>query len=333
MTENNKEHQWEVITFAAAAMLMVTMGARQSLGLFVSPLNTSTGLGIVTISFAMAVNQFVWGAVQPFTGAVADRYGAGRVLVAGMLIFALSSALDALDNDRFRTRADDWTVIGHRLRRSQLLGIDRRGDASHPGEGPWHGRRRDQRGRLLRTVCLCAPVTDVDLGVGLDGCDVVAGGHHVGGAAAGACDARDRRRLTVRWPRLNAGDGGLWAAVKNALADRSYLLLHAGFFTCGFHIAFLVTHLPGEVDLCGLPAVGGELVAGDHWTRQHLRQSRGGMVCKPLPQQVRAFLDVRLARSVGTGVSRSAQNRMGVLPICRWARLYLASHSSARRLV
>ena len=53
---------------------------------------------------------------------------------------------------------------------------------------------------------------------------------------------------------LNAGDGGLWAAVKTALADRSYLLLHAGFFTCGFHIAFLVTHLPGEVDLCGLPA-------------------------------------------------------------------------------
>ena len=52
----------------------------------------------------------------------------------------------------------------------------------------------------------------------------------------------------------NAGDGGLRSALKTALADRSYLLLHAGFFTCGFHIAFLVTHLPGEVDLCGLPA-------------------------------------------------------------------------------
>ena len=46
---------------------------------------------------------------------------------------------------------------------------------------------------------------------------------------------------------------GLRCSVRNALADRSYLLLHAGFFTCGFHIAFLVTHLPGEVDLCGLP--------------------------------------------------------------------------------
>jgi predicted MFS family arabinose efflux permease len=42
--------------------------------------------------------------------------------------------------------------------------------------------------------------------------------------------------------------------VRLALRDRSYLCLHAGFFTCGFHIAFLVTHLPGEVGLCGLPA-------------------------------------------------------------------------------
>lgn len=91
MTEKNK--QWLVITLAAAAMLMVMMGARQSLGLFVSPLNISTGLGIVTISLAMAVNQFVWGAVQPLAGALADRFGAGRVLAAGVLMFVLSNAL------------------------------------------------------------------------------------------------------------------------------------------------------------------------------------------------------------------------------------------------
>jgi predicted MFS family arabinose efflux permease len=52
---------------------------------------------------------------------------------------------------------------------------------------------------------------------------------------------------------VHAGDQGLRHAIRAALADRSYLLLHAGFFTCGFHIAFLVTHLPGEVNLCGLP--------------------------------------------------------------------------------
>src|SRR3954470_10146681 len=54
-------------------------------------------------------------------------------------------------------------------------------------------------------------------------------------------------------PAPHKGGEGAWSAVRGALRDRSYRLLHAGFFTCGFHIAFLVTHLPGEVDLCGLP--------------------------------------------------------------------------------
>jgi predicted MFS family arabinose efflux permease len=49
------------------------------------------------------------------------------------------------------------------------------------------------------------------------------------------------------------GDLTLGSQVRAAMRDRSYLCLHAGFFTCGFHIAFLVTHLPGEVALCGLP--------------------------------------------------------------------------------
>src|SRR5260221_7252761 len=55
-------------------------------------------------------------------------------------------------------------------------------------------------------------------------------------------------------PKQKPGAGeGMWPTVKGAMSDRSYLLLHAGFFTCGFHIAFLVTHLPQEVNLCGLP--------------------------------------------------------------------------------
>ena len=82
-----------VVTFAAAAILMVTMGARQSMGLFVSPLNTTTGLGIVTISLALAVGQFTWGAAQPIAGAIADRYGPGRVIVVGLVVLALGSAV------------------------------------------------------------------------------------------------------------------------------------------------------------------------------------------------------------------------------------------------
>ena len=51
-----------VVTLAAAGILMVTMGARQSLGLFIAPIETSTGLGIATISLALAIGQFTWGA-------------------------------------------------------------------------------------------------------------------------------------------------------------------------------------------------------------------------------------------------------------------------------
>ncbi|MFA7290682.1 MAG: MFS transporter, partial [Rhodocyclaceae bacterium] len=88
----NQPALW-VVTLSAAGILMVTMGARQSLGLFVSPLNTSTGLGIASISLALAVGQFMWGAIQPIAGAVADRYGPGKVLVGGLLLLAIGSAV------------------------------------------------------------------------------------------------------------------------------------------------------------------------------------------------------------------------------------------------
>ena len=78
---------------SAAAILAVTMGARQSVGLFVSPINVSTGLGIVSISFALAVGQFIWGLVQPVFGAIADKRGSYWVLVAGALLLAAGLAL------------------------------------------------------------------------------------------------------------------------------------------------------------------------------------------------------------------------------------------------
>src|ERR1051325_3819384 len=83
---------WTLV-ISAAAILAVTMGIRQSMGLFVSPLNTSTGLGIVTVSFAMAVAQFTWGAAQPLFGMIADRAGTFKVIAMGTLLLALGLAL------------------------------------------------------------------------------------------------------------------------------------------------------------------------------------------------------------------------------------------------
>src|SRR5579859_7914859 len=89
----NEARSYWIVVLLAAALLMVTMGLRQSQGLFLSPLNTTTGLGIATISLAMAIGQFVWGAAQPIAGAIADRYGPGRVLAGGIVVLAFGSAL------------------------------------------------------------------------------------------------------------------------------------------------------------------------------------------------------------------------------------------------
>jgi MFS family permease len=252
MTDDGKEHQWEVITFAAAAMLMVTMGARQSLGLFVAPLNTSTGLGVVTISFAMAVNQFVWGAVQPFAGAVADRYGAGWVLVIGVLIFALSSAL----TPQVTTSLELVLTVGllsaigsGAVSFSVLIGaVTRRIPTGHRGTAAGVINAGSSFGQFVFAPLLQTLISVLGWMGAMWSLAVI--------TLATLPLARVMRGSQTSvgvMASVNAGDAGLWAAVKSALADRSYLLLHAGFFTCGFHIAFLVTHLPGEVDLCGLP--------------------------------------------------------------------------------
>src|ERR1043166_7311615 len=90
--EASRRGAW-MLMLSAAAILMITMGARQTTGLFISPINTSTGLGIVSISFALAVGQFVWGAAQTVFGAISDKYGSGRVLIAGGVLLALGTAL------------------------------------------------------------------------------------------------------------------------------------------------------------------------------------------------------------------------------------------------
>ena len=253
MTANNKEHQWEVITLAAAAMLMITMGARQSLGLFVAPLNTATGLGIVTISFAMAVGQFVWGAVQPVAGAVADRYGAGRVLVAGVLILALGSALTPFMTTGFGLvlTIGLLSAMGSGAGSfSVLIGaVARCLPAAHRGTASGMINAGGSFGQfvfapLLQTLIFLLGWMGAMWSLAVISLAALPLARVLRGSQA---------PVTIT-ATANAGDGGLRSALKTALADRSYLLLHAGFFTCGFHIAFLVTHLPGEVDLCGLPA-------------------------------------------------------------------------------
>lgn len=256
----NTRSSW-MFVLIAAAILMVTMGMRQSLGLFLSPLNTHTGLGIATISFAMAVGQFVWGAVQPVFGAVADRWGPGRVIVLGAVLLAAGSALTT-------QVTSEWGLI-------VALGVL---SAAGAGAGSFSiligataqhipPERRSFAGGVINAggslgQFVFAPLNQAVL------------------SAFGWMQAMWMMAVLalttapMAWwlrgrPKAPVSAGGAPAAsmtlreqLRIAARDRSYWCLHAGFFTCGFHIAFLVTHMPGEVGLCGLsPSVASTSLA------------------------------------------------------------------------
>jgi MFS family permease len=244
---------WPLV-IAAAAILLITMGARQSLGLFVAPINASTGLGVVAISFAMAVGQFVWGATQPIFGAVADRFGPSRVLIAGAVLLALGSVLTPFVSSELQlvltlgfltaagAGAGSFSILigatSRRLppeKRAFAAGVINAGGSLGQfvfaplnqlliGLFGWMAAMYAMALAALATIPLIRPL--------------------VGGtrAAAAAIDATTGQEMTLR------------EQLRISARDRSYWYLHAGFFTCGFHIAFLVTHLPGEVGLCSLPA-------------------------------------------------------------------------------
>src|SRR3954470_17063657 len=235
-----------VVTFAAAAVLMVTMGARNTLGLFVSPINSSTGLGIVTISFALAIAQFVWGAVQPLAGALADRHGPRPVLAWGLVVLAAGTALTPFMSSGLGLVLvlGFLTAIGSGSASfSVLLGAAAQRLPPH-ARGTASGVIN--AGGSFGQFVFAPILQKLIQGIGWAGA--------MWGLALAMLAALPLVGLVAQGGSApHKGGEGAWSAVRGALRDRSYLLLHAGFFTCGFHIAFLVTHLPGEVDLCGLP--------------------------------------------------------------------------------
>jgi predicted MFS family arabinose efflux permease len=237
------------ITLAAAGVLMITGGIRMSNGLFLGPINTSTGLGIVSLSLALAIGQFVWGAVQPVAGALADRYGARPVLLGGVSLMVLATAAIP-----FMTSAFGMAVAFGVLSAagagaasfSVLMGaVAQRMPAESRGEAAGVINAGSSLGQFV-----FAPIAQKLIQwVGWMGA--------MWSLAAIALLALPLvNKVTANTHAANANtepDLGLRQTLKGAFRTPSYGLIHAGFFTCGFHIAFLVTHLPGEVALCGLP--------------------------------------------------------------------------------
>jgi predicted MFS family arabinose efflux permease len=240
----------------AGLIIAVSIGLRQSLGLFMPPMTLELGITAAAFGFAIAVQNIVWGVAQPVVGAIADRYGPRPVLVATALMYAAGLALMAFSG----------SVPGGLQIAGVLAGIGTAGT----GFGVLIGTvsRATPAERRTRTVGSVAAAASLGtFAIAPFGQALI---EHIGWkgalfAFAALAASLAALSLGVRepvaapapgrasGPKLNLGD-----AVRQAMAHRGYLFMTLAFFACGFQLVFITTHLPTYLAICGVaPGVGG----------------------------------------------------------------------------
>ncbi len=243
------------VVIAGALMLSLNMGVRQTYGLFLEPMSTAVGVSYATFGLAIAIQNLLWGALTPFCGAFADRFGTGRVLVAGGVVYVAGLLVMALVQTPLGLHLGAGILTGIAVsatgfplvlsavaraappeKRSTWLGIATAGGSMGqfvllPATQALIGGF----GWSLALICLALVVAFmVPLSVPLRG----------------------------RPETLKAGELTLGQAFAEARAHHGYLLLNAGFFVCGFHVAFVATHFPAYVESQALPAWIGAAALG-----------------------------------------------------------------------
>ena len=248
-----------LVLLAAAAAFALTMGVRQTMGLYLSPLNSATGLGMANISLAFAFGQLWWGLTQPFAGAMADRVGTGRVIVTGVVLVAVGTIITPLMTS---TAGLIFAV-----------GVLAAGGAGMAGPSVLMAaatrlvppERRGFSTGLVNAGGSFGQFVMAPVAVGLTGLLGWASSMQWLGvlvllALPAAWALRGNAVGLVgqaSGPTLSARE-----AIAQALATPSYRYLCVGFLVCGFHVAFLATHLPGVVAACGLPPEVGAWALG-----------------------------------------------------------------------
>ncbi len=239
-----------VVLACGGVILMLALGTRQSFGLFLRPMSLDLGWGRETFSFAIALQNLVWGLAMPFAGAIADRHGGGRVLAAGGTAYGLGLVAMAFSQSPLALQFAAGLLIGLGLactgfgvvlavvarafppeKRSLAVGVT--GAFGSFGQFvmlPWGHALIEQFGWLNALLALAATAF---LMIPL------------GAALAGRNRAADESTQSIG------------AALAEAMAHRGFWLLSASFFVCGFQTIFVMTHLPAYLVDQGLAAAVG----------------------------------------------------------------------------
>jgi len=235
------------VLICGAAIVTLSMGIRHGFGLWLQPVTVERGWSRETFAFALAVQNLAWGIAGPLTGALADRFGAFRLLVAGSVLYALGLVAMGLATSGVAflggtglliglaqsgtTYAVIYGVIGRSVapeKRSWAMGITAAAGSFGqflmvPVEGGLIAAFGWQEALF---ILACAVLMILPLAFGL--------------------------REPKRAPVPGVATQSMGAALREAFGDRSFRLLTAGYFVCGFQVVFIGVHMPSYLRDQGL---------------------------------------------------------------------------------
>jgi predicted MFS family arabinose efflux permease len=229
-------------------ILTLGMGIRHGFGLFLQPMTADLHWGRETFALALAVQNLVWGATQPFAGMLADKYGSGRVVLGGVLLYVLGLVCMAHPGAPWMFVLSAGVLIGTGLSGvtfSVISGV--LGRAFPPEKRSMALGISAAAGSFGQFAML--PLTQTLLStVGWYGAllALAAVGLVMAPLAAAMVERRERQG--------HAFQQSAREALHEALGHRGYVLLTLGFFVCGFQVVFVGVHLPSYLLDKGLPA-------------------------------------------------------------------------------
>ena len=241
-----------VLLLVSGAIVSLSMGMRQSMGLFMGPLTTDLGISAATFSFSLALQNIVWGLSQPVVGALADKYGARPAVFVTALIYAAGLGLMVMSRS-----AVGLDIAGF------LCGIGIAGT----GFGVLIGvvARATPPEKRIQRVGLVAAVGSLGTVVLAPAGQAVMGrfGWQVALASfAGIALFLAVLSLLVKEhsvPDAKPASEPLRKALADAGRHRGFVQMTVAYFACGFQLIFITTHLPQYLEVCGVsPEVGAQ---------------------------------------------------------------------------
>jgi len=247
------------ILAGAAVMLSLSMGMRQSLGLFMRPMTQDIGISAADFAFALAVQNIVWGVTQPVAGALVDRFGTRWIGLTGGLVYAAGLVLTAYGDSALMVTLGAGVLIGI------ALSCTTSGIAAKIAARVVRPERRSLAFGLVSAAGSIGTFFAAPLAQGV----IASDGWRMALVAFMALAAAMLPAALVggradRIPTIGAGGGG--QTLRDALAEAGrhsgYVVMACAFFVCGLQLVFLTTHLPTYLAICGVdPMVGAQALA------------------------------------------------------------------------